>query len=251
MKNKLFNILFPIISILIIVLIWLLYSVRVDNKLICPTPSETLKELFDYLKHKTFYKDLFNTLLRSIYSFLLAFIIAFLMAILSKFFMIARKLFLPFFGIVRGIPTMAILLILTFSVESANRPVVVALIVMIPLLYSLILGSFDNIDKNIIEMANLYKVSKKDIVLKIYLREISKPLFEGLATLSSFNIKLIVSAEAISMTLYSIGNDMKYSQVNLEMSKVFALTLVSILLGFLIEIIIRLVSRIIMRWEND
>lgn len=251
MKKKLLNICFPIITILIVFILWTIYSVSVDNSLICPTPKETFKELFTYIKTKAFYTDLLHTILRALKAFLISFVLAFLMAILSKLSYICRKLFLPFLGIIRGIPTMAILLILAFSLDVGDRPVIVSMIVLLPLLYSTILGSLDNVDDKIIEMAEIYKVEKKDIVFKIYLREIAKPLIEGLASAASFNLKLIISAEAIAYPVGCIGTRMKYEQINLEMAKVFALTIVAVLLGVIIEAIIRGIGRLIVRWDND
>ena len=250
MKNKIWNILFPIITILIVFILWTIYSFSVDNSLICPTPKATFKEFLHYISTSKFYTYLFNTLGRAVKSFIISFIVAFFMAILSKMFNICRKIFLPFNGIIRGIPTMSIILMLAYSLDKGDVPIIVSLIVLLPMLYSLILGSLDNVDNKIIEMAEIYKVQKKDIIFKIYLREIAKPLIEGIATAASFNLKLIISAEAISFPISCIGTQMKYEQINLEMAKVFALTIVAVALGALIEAIIRGIGHVLVRWDK-
>ncbi len=64
-------------------------------------------------------------------------------------------------SLARSIPNM-VLIVLTliwFSKESA--PYIVVFIMVFPVLYDAILGSMKNIDKNILEMADLYKVSEK------------------------------------------------------------------------------------------
>ena len=43
---------------------------------------------------------------------------------------------------------------------------------------------------------------------------------------------------------------MKYEQINLEMAKVFALTIVAVALGALIEAIIRGIGHVLVRWDK-
>ncbi len=251
MKKHLFNLMYPLFVLFFILLIWTIYAYTKKVELICPTPKSVFKEMIDYLSNKNFYIDLKNTLIRALISFVLSFVIAFVMAVLSKINYIIRKLCNPFLGFIRGIPTMSILLILAFSISAEERPIIVSMIVLLPLLYSTILGALDTVDSNLIEMFSIYNIKKKDIIFKIYPKEIAKPLIEGIASSASFNLKLIISAEAISYTLNSLGKDMSIQKINYETSRLFALTIIVILLGILIEMLIRKIGLYFVRWDND
>jgi NitT/TauT family transport system permease protein len=251
MKKHLLNLMYPIFVLLFILLIWTIYAYTKKIELICPTPKNVFKEILNYISEKNFYIDLKNTLIRATISFILSFIIAFAMAILSKMNNVIRKLCFPFLGFIRGLPTMSILLILAYSTSAEERPIIVSLIVLLPLLYSTILGALDTVSNDIIEMASIYHIKKKDIIFKIYSKEIAKPLIEGMASSASFNLKLIISAEAISYTLYSLGKEMSVEKINYETSRLFALTIIVVLLGLLIEMLIRKIGLYFVRWDND
>lgn len=98
-------------------------------------------------------------------------------------------------------------------------------------------------------MSKVYGVKKRDMLLKLYVPNVAPALFEGAAGGFSLNIKLIIAAEALASTRFSLGGLMQNAKINLEMEKLFAVTVAAIVLSVLCEWIIRLIGRAIVRWK--
>ena len=65
----------------------------------------------------------------------------------------------------------------------------------------------------------------------------------------SLNLKLMVAAEVLAATAKSIGNMLNNGNYYLEIPKMFALTLVVIVAGLLIEVIFGALAKRTERWK--
>lgn len=243
MKKTILNIMYPFIVILAIILIWTITSLIIGVELILPKPNIVFKDFFKYFTESQIYISLGFTLLRSFLAFVISFLIALLLSILSSFNSVLRKINNIIIAITRGVPTMAIILILIIWMSSNFAPVMVCVLVMVPVLYSNLVQSLSLIDNNLLEMAKIYNINKKRIITKIYIPTIKKPVIESFASGFSFSIKLVIASEAMALTNNSIGNMMHNEKIWLETSHLFALTIVAILIGFIVEYLIRFIGR--------
>ena len=241
--------LYPAIVVVATLVLWQVLAIILDATLILPTPKDSFLQFFKYLGQRDFWLALLNTFWRSTYSFALAFVVAVGFALLSTVSATARKLILPFIAIVRSIPTMSIILILVIWMSPQSAPAVVAVIVTAPTLFSAFLGAVDSVDKKLVQMSKVYKVSTKDMVTKLYLPSMAPQLFESCAGGFSLNVKLIIAAEALAYTSNSIGKNMQIAKINIEPTQLFALTLFAVLLGVLTEAVIRLIGKKVVKWQ--
>ncbi len=239
MKKVVMNLLYPLIVVLFILFFWEIAAIAIDVDLILPSPIVALQNVGFYLSDQAFWIALGWTFLRCIESFLIAFIIALLLASLSYTFKEVEKFINPFMAFVRAIPTMAIILILTISLSPHSAPVIIACIVICPTLYQSFLTGFKEIDPNLVEMVTVYQVPKRKQILKFYIPSVLPTILSNSATGFSLNIKLVIAAEALAQTRLSIGRLMQFSKINLEVEKLFALTIVAVLLSVICEFIIR------------
>ena len=183
MKKLLFNSIYPIAVILMVLLIWYFACWWIDVELILPTPAQAFIHIGAYLKDISFWVSLGWTYLRCIESFLIAFLIALGLAVLAYSKKEAEKFINPFMAFIRAIPTMAIILILIISIAPEGTPIVVAGIVICPTLYQSFLTSLKQIDQKLVEMANIYHVSKKNqiFIFQRYYLEYWKIVLQDLA----------------------------------------------------------------------
>lgn len=245
MKKLLVNLIYPLAVILLIVLIWYIACWWIGVDLILPTPSQAFLNLEELIKDSSFWISLGWTYLRCVEGFLIAFGIALLCSVLAYAFKDIEKLMTPFMAIIRAIPTMAILLILIIMVQPSQTPIIVAGIVICPTLYQAFLSGFRQIDKKLIEMATVYHVPKRKQILKFYIPSMRPVILDNSATGFSLNIKLIIAAEALAQTRNSIGKLMQFAKVNLEVEKLFALTIVAVILGLLSEALLHLLKKVL------
>lgn len=249
MKKLLANLIYPLAVILVILFIWYIACMWINVDLILPSPAQAFIHIGEYLKDKEFWVSLGWTFLRSIEGFMIAFVIALGFGVLSYAFPSVEKFIKPFMAIVRAIPTMAILLILIIVLQPSLTPLVVAGIVICPTLYQSFLSGFHQIDKRLVEMANVYRVRKKDQILKFYIPSMKPIILEHTATTFSLNIKLVIAAEALAQTRNSIGKLMQFAKVNIEIEKLFALTILAVVLSILCEAGIRLLKKVICKYD--
>ncbi len=250
MKKLLFNSIYPIAVILMVLLIWYFACWWIDVELILPTPAQAFIHIGAYLKDISFWVSLGWTYLRCIESFLIAFLIALGLAVLAYSKKEAEKFINPFMAFIRAIPTMAIILILIISIAPEGTPIVVAGIVICPTLYQSFLTSLKQIDQKLVEMANIYHVSKKNQIFKFYIPTVLPGILENSATGFSLNIKLIIAAEAMAQTRNSIGKLMQYAKISIEIEKLFALTIIAVILSVISEALIKLFKRVVCRYDS-
>ena len=142
-KDKIIDIIFPFISILIAFIVWFILAGVVGAEIILPSPLTAIKELFIALSEKEFYTSLFSTLLRAVISFILSFVLAFLFATLSYKYKVVKKLLYPIIIVTRVIPTISVILICYLAVTPEISPILITLIVLFPLAYNEILSHFN------------------------------------------------------------------------------------------------------------
>ncbi len=250
MKKLLFNSIYPIAVILMVLVIWYFACWWIDVELILPTPAQAFIHIGAYLKDISFWVSLGWTYLRCIESFLIAFLIALGLAVLAYSKKEAEKFINPFMAFIRAIPTMAIILILIISIAPEGTPIVVAGIVICPTLYQSFLTSLKQIDQKLVEMTNIYHVSKKNQIFKFYIPTVLPGILENSATGFSLNIKLIIAAEAMAQTRNSIGKLMQYAKISIEIEKLFALTIIAVILSVISEALIKLFKRVVCRYDS-
>ncbi len=247
--KNLLSCIFPILVVAVIFLVWWIAALAIDASLVLPSPSESLRAFFVYLGEASFWRAIGNTMWRSLYSFIFSFVLAIVFALLASRYAYARKLINPLIAFIRSVPTMSVILILIIWLNPRIAPAVVAIIVIFPTLYSSFVSAVESIDPKLTAMSEVYFVSKKDRIIKLYLPNMAPGLFEGSASGFSLNIKLVIAAEALAHTTASIGSMMNFSQALLETQKLFALTIAAVLLSVLCEWVIRLAAKAVIRWK--
>lgn len=248
--KKYSNLIYPLLSLSIMVGIWAIIAQIIGIELIVPSVKSTLIELFRILGKASFYVAIKNTLVRSIISFLLAMITAVILSILSAFLPVIYKLSSPFIAIMRAVPTMSIILLTIVWLSPQTSPVLIAFIIIFPLMYAGIYSGVTSVDKELIAMSKAYRVGKKDMVMSLYLPSIAPTFFDISRANISLTVKLIISAEVIAQTKHSLGIMMQIARGHLETAQLLAYTLLAIILSYLLEMVVLLVKKLVVRWQN-
>ena len=249
-KNRLNNLILSVLSIAIVIVAWVIVSAIVKNEYVVPSVSKTLKATFLLFTESSFYVGLAYTLVRTIISVLISFVLALALAVLAQTYPIAKKLLEPIISIVRIVPTMAVLLIILLWSNPTIAPVIVASLVMFPMIYSQLITAFNGIDEGVINATKVFNLTKKQKVFKVFLPQIAEPILSQTGSNFSFCIKLIVSAEVMAYTLRSLGGLMATANAYFEIPRLMALTLISVLLGILVEFVFNLITKKCFKWSK-
>ena len=243
--SKITNILIPILTIVVVVLLWFFAFIIVGEDVILPSPLQSVSKLWQLILSANFWLSLGGTLLRSFLAFVCAFIIAGSLAVLSKFFSKSRRVIRIIVAMLRALPTIAVVLLLLLWTTSRIAAIVVTMIVVIPVLYSSIIDSFGIIDSNILQMCKVYNLSQKVQFKSYIIPQILPITLENIGRGLAFNIKLMVASEVLAGTANSIGLMMSQSKIYFETAELFALVVVTVLIAIIIESVMMKITRIV------
>ncbi len=91
------------------------------------------------------------------------------------------------------------------------------------------------IDKKLVDMANVYQFSKKQKITHIIFPQVLPYFFSGCVTAFALSWKVVVASEVLSLPKTGIGTALQMSKMHIETADVFAYTIATILVSFLFE----------------
>lgn len=247
-KHKVFSAVAGFLSLVFMWLVWFIAEKAVKNEYLVPGFSQTVNELISILCERFFWRALGKTLVRVLYAFLISFVLAGFCALLGRVFKIANEFFKPIIAVIRTLPTMAVLTVILIYSNRTVAPIIVAVMVMFPMIFAQFNVALSNINANVINTAKLFNIPTKTRIFKIYLPLASPVVLSHIGTNISFGIKLVISAEVMVSSFTSIGGMISYADPNV--ARVMALTLISVVLGLIIEALFRLIFKRCFKWAN-
>ena len=246
--GKKLNIAFSFLAVIVMWAGWLIAYYTVRNDYVIPSFADTVAGIGKNLIDGQFWRAFGATLLRTLYSWAVAFALSLVCLSLSALSDKFRRFLAPFVSVLRTLPTMAITLMLLIWTSPKIAPTVVAFLMIFPLSYTQLCASFGGIDKKIIEMAEVYKVSRRDKLCKIYIPLMLPDIFAQTGANISLTLKVMISAEVLAGTFGSVGGLMYTASMYSRMDELFALTILMLVFGGLIEYALGNLTRITDVW---
>ena len=248
--SKQFNYIFSVLAILAMWAVWLIAYAVVGNDYIVPSFADTMRRLGELLTESFFWRSFGMTLARAVEGWLLAFgcaVVGIAVGALSEKF----RFFLgPFVAVVRVIPTLAVTLMLLLWSSANTVPVIVTFMMLFPVSYAQLGAAYRAVDVQLLEMADVYGLSRTDRIFRIAVPQMLPALFSQAGPNLSLAIKVAVSAEVLARTYISMGGILADANGTLEIARMFAVTLVLLISGGLIEFALGHLTRITDRWTH-
>lgn len=244
------NILYALAAVAIILTVWVIAYYSIRNEYVLPSVSQSFVALFSCFANGEFWLSLANTFLRTLCAFALSFVFAALFAALSAGCRPFREIFAAVISVVRTLPTMAVTLMLLIWTNPLVAPVIVAVLVLFPMIYSQFLAAIEGIDGNLLQVAQVYSFSRRDKLAKIILPQVAPSVLGEVGADLSLGIKLMVSAEVLCYTFHSLGGLMQQAKLYAEMPTFAALTIACVLIGFITERLSSLLKLFTRKWRS-
>lgn len=251
LKKHWLSIFLALLSVAALFAAWAIAYKVEDNEIVVPSISATFKEFFALFGKATFWQSVFHTILRAIIAVAISFVLAAAVAALGAVYPPAKAFFAPIVSVFRVVPTMAITLILVLSFPRRWVPIVVTFLVVFPMLYAEFNAAIAGVDRELLNMAKAYKIPKRTSLCKIILPAVAPQIVSQLGTVISFALKLTISAEILVNLAkrLGLGGMMQYANICIEIPQLAALTLVSVILGLLVEFVFFIVDRFTFKWR--
>lgn len=229
---------------------WIIAYSAVKNEYVLPSFWDAARECGRLFTEAAFWRAFANTLLRTFWAFLFSLLLGAGLALLAGLHPFVRSFLAPVISLLRTVPTMAIILMLLLWTNHRIAPVIVSLLVLMPAFYAATLSAIDEVKERYGGFARAYGVSAGKRVFQMYLPLIAPSVLGQAGSIFSMGLKITISGEVLANTFKSIGGMMQEAKMFLNMPTLMALTLLSVLVGFLLEGLGLLCYRLAVRWRR-
>ncbi len=206
-----------------------------NSQILLPTPLSVLEKLVLLLGRFDFWVAVMFSMLRISVGFILAATLGSLFAVVSHKSRAFRQFISPVVIIAKSVPVASIIILILVWISSDNISVFISFIMVMPVVYTNVYSGIDNLDIQLDEMAQLFKMKNLTRIRYIVLPQIM-PFFES-ACIGGLGMafKSGIAAEVIGLPDMSIGENLYEAKVFLDIPTLFAWTVVIIIVSFLFE----------------
>ena len=217
-------------------IIWQLAAMALGHGgLFLATPGQTLGALAALLPTAGFWRRVLFTAGRILLGFVLAVLTGVALGALSSRWRAARALVEPVMQLIRAMPVASFVILALLWVRSANLSVVVSFTHVLPVIYAGTLTGIADTDRQLLEMAKVYRLPLSKTLRVIWLPGVFPALSESCIAAMGMCWKSGVSAEVIGLPDWSVGDALYRAKITLATPEVFAWTLVIVMASALLS----------------
>ncbi len=217
------------------IIIWQIMSILVDMEIFLPSPVAVLKAIFEMILLESTWMIIGTTSLKIMGGFLLGVLVASCFALLASRSVVLESLFVPIMITVKSIPVASFIILILICFSSNQLSVVIGFLMVVPVLYQNLLEGIKQIDKELIEMAQIFGVGIGKRIFYIHFIQVYPYLKAGIATSVGLAFKAGIAAEVIGSPRLSIGEQIFQAKIYLDTVHLFAWTVVVVLLSLFFE----------------
>lgn len=206
--------------------------------LILPSPALTFKSLLDIMHGDNLLLNIGVTLHRLIVGLMGALLVGSIIGFFIGINKRIKRVLEPLIYILQSIPPILFmtLAMIWFGLDG-QATIFIVFIVSLPIMAISIKEGFDNIDMKLIEMGKIFQFSRFKIIKEIIIPSLKTYFKSGLIILIGLGWKLVIMGEVLSSGT-GLGSQITEGRLNLETNKVFAWSIIVIVLCYLSQKII-------------
>lgn len=229
--------------------VWYFAAKIINNKLLMVTPGQTATELLVLLQEPEFYQSIAGSLLRIGGGFTAGFLAAGFLAACSYRFSLVEEICEPVILLLKTIPVASFVVLLLIWWGAAFLAAAISFLVVFPNLYINTLEGLKNTDRQLLEMAQVFRLPFWNRFFYIYRPALEPFLQSGMKISLGMCWKSGVAAEVIGIAEHSIGGQLYLSKIYLNTAGVFAWTVVVVLLSLFFEKLLFWGMECFFRWQ--
>lgn len=215
--------------------IWQLLDMVIDNRLVLAGPIRVAQALVEQIGQPDFWVICGASFGRIALGFLLSFVVGFLLALMSCRHRLFRDFVDPIISLLRTIPVASFIILLLIWVGNQALTVFLAFFIVLPLIYTNMVTGFESVDRQMLEMARVYGLSRWRTFLYIYRPAFMPFLMSSTKISLGMTWKSGIMAEVLATPKPSIGKEMATARTFLDTPDLLAWTVVVMVLSFLFE----------------
>ncbi len=215
--------------------VWQVAYLFVRQEILLPSPAQTAIRFWELAQTSNFWVSSFMSLLRIVAGFVFGVAAGTLLGVLTASFSLLYDFFHPAISVIKSTPVSSFIILALVWIKKPGVPVFIAFLMVLPILWANVSEGIHETDKGLLEMAKIFRFSRKKLISKVYIPGILPYFFAGCTTGLGFAWKAGIAAEILSLPKYSIGSELYYSKIYIETPDLFAWTSSVILMSILLE----------------
>ena len=146
-----------------------------------------------------------------------------------------KYIFAPLFTTIKAVPVASFIILALLWVRGGNLSICISFLMVLPIVYINMLEGFTQVDRNLLEMAAVFRLSRSKKIKYIYVPQLL-PYFTAACTTSlGLCWKSGIAAEVIGLPNGSMGNRLYETKLYMDTPEMFAWTVVIVLISFVVE----------------
>ena len=227
-------------------IVWDVAAFAVDLSLLLPSPATTLNTLLSLATSASYWLAIWNSLVRILLGYLTGCLLGVLMGFLLYRIRLIDALFSPVLSMIRSVPVASFIILALVWIGRENIPTFISFLMVFPVVSSNIKAGFASVDRELAEVAVVYRFSRRKKAELLYKPAVLPYLITSAHVTLGLAWKAGVAAEVLASLGRSIGGNIYTSKVQLETDALFAWTITVILISILFEF---LLTRLMNRWK--
>ncbi len=235
-----------LLSVILYVAVWKLLSFLIDREIILPSPETVLGQVLGLLVKGDVLRQILPTVARGLGGFALSLLAGVCFGLAAGRSDRFRWFLNPLIISIRSIPVLSLILLAIIWFRTELVPVFICFLVVFPIITGSVTTGVKQVDPELLEMASIYRKTKREKLKAIYLPSILPYVSSGISSGLGLTWKSVVAAEVLSMPTRGMGTAMQTAQMQLDTAILFAWTVLIVLLSaFFDGIVLFLEKRII------
>lgn len=241
----------PAIPVLFWIAIWQIISMVIAQEILLVSPWAVTIRICELVVTTDFWSSIATSLSHIILGFILSLACGIICAILGSKFNCIRKLLAPLMQTIKSVPVASFIILVLIWVSSKNLSIVISFLMVFPIVYSNVLKGICQIDKELLEMAKVFKLTPLAKFRYIYTSQVLPYLQIACSLGLGMCWKAGVAAEVIGLPKNTIGEHLYDAKIYLNTEDLFAWTVVIVVISIVIEkLFVSGLNGIVKRIEN-
>lgn len=229
---------FSYAGILFIFLLWIILSQIIKEEIVVPSISTTFYALINLLKNGNTYLILLNTLGGLVLVIIGSFFISLLLSLISFKFINFKNFIQPLISLFKILPVPAVIIFFLVQFSKTTTPYLLTTMIVIPIIYEGLYSSFISIDEDITDEVKMISSNNLSVIFNIYLPIVKTGIITALLQSIGIGLKVKVMTEFVSNSPNTIGYALGSARANLMMDKVFAWTIILVVLVIILDLVL-------------
>ncbi|MBQ1503894.1 MAG: ABC transporter permease subunit [Oscillospiraceae bacterium] len=237
-----------IVAVAAALAVWQAAAMLLGHDLLLVSPVKVILRLGTIWREPGFLPAIGFTFWRIVAGFFSGFLAGTLLAVLAGRFHIVEVLLWPYMVTIKSVPVASFIIVCLIFFSSSTLSIFISFLMVLPLIYQNVLQGIKSADRQMLEMAKVFRVPWHRKLFYIDLPSLKPFLLSACSVALGLSWKSGVAAEVIGVPDGSIGEMLYQSKIYLDTDDLFAWTVIIILASFLFEKLFLWLLRRIFAW---